>query len=142
MSIFGKGSEKASAQDGISIISIEMSLVGNVTFKGSLRLDGKVEGNVKGEHLVLGASGRIVGDVDADNVVCHGHVEGNVAAKKLFVMKGSTITGRVETSDLSVESGAQLNGEIKSRSQDLRLLPGSTFPESSLPEKAKAASKA
>jgi cytoskeletal protein CcmA (bactofilin family) len=142
MSIFGKGSEKGKiSQEGTSILGHEMSLVGNVTFRGSLRLDGKVEGNVKGEQLVLGVTGRVTGDIDAANVVCHGHVEGNVTAKKLYVMKGSTITGRVDTADLSVESGAQLNGEIKSRSQDLRLLSGTPLPENNREEIGKAASK-
>jgi cytoskeletal protein CcmA (bactofilin family) len=142
MGIFGKGSEKGNAQQGTSILATEMSVLGNITFKGSLRLDGKVEGNVKGEQLILGITGRVIGDIDAADVVCHGHVEGNVTAKKLYVMKGSTISGSVDTPDLSVESGAQLNGEIKSRSQDLRLLPATPILENNLPEKGKAASKA
>lgn len=136
--MFGKGEEKEQGET-TSVIGREMSLVGNVTFKGRLRLDGKIEGNVKGENLILGAPGKIIGDVNAANLVCHGHVEGNVDAKKLHVMRGGTITGKVETADLSVESGALLNGEIKSRSQDLRLIPGSSIPESEWEEKVGAA---
>jgi cytoskeletal protein CcmA (bactofilin family) len=142
MAMFRKGSEKENAPEGTSIISSDMSMAGNVTFKGLLRLDGKVEGNVKGEHLILGVTAKVVGDVDAANLVCHGHVEGNVTAKKLHVTKGATITGRVMTADLSVESGALLNGEIKSPSQDLRLLPDSSKPESGKKEELKVVSGA
>lgn len=141
MGLFGKGEEKGSEQHIASVICKEMTLVGNVIFKGRLRLDGKVEGNVQGENLVLGATGRVIGDVSAANLVCQGHVEGNVDAKNLHVMRGGTITGKVETNDLAVDSGAVLNGEIKSRSQDLRLIPGSSIPESEWEEKVGAALK-
>lgn len=139
MKLFGNEEEKG--QQTTSVIGKGMSLTGNVSFKGRLRLDGNVEGNIDGEHLILGATGKVVGDVNAANMVCHGHVEGNVDAKKLHVMQGGTITGKVETADLSVDSGALLNGEIKSRSQDLRLIPGSSIPESEWEEKVGAALK-
>lgn len=135
MKLFGNGVEKEKGQQTTSIIGKEMSIVGNVTFKGRLRLDGTVEGNVNGEHLILGVIGKIIGDVNVDDMVCHGHVEGNVEAKKLHVMQGGTVTGKVETIDLSVDSGALLNGEIKSRSQDLRLIPGASIPEIEWEEK-------
>ncbi len=108
-----------------SIIGKEMQLVGDVSFKGRLRLDGRADGNIMGEYLILGEEGMIVGDVSCEVFVCSGRVEGNVNVKKLHVVKGGIITGRVETLDLAVESGAFLNGEVKSRTQELRLVPGS-----------------
>lgn len=141
MKIFGIGSEKEESQEILSVMGRDMSLVGDISFKGQLRLDGKVEGNIAGEYLILGPTGRVVGDIDTAHLVCHGHVQGKVEAKKLRVMKGGIINGRVETTDLLVESGAQLNGEVKSRTQDLRLIPGSSIPESQWEEKVQAAGK-
>ena len=40
-----------------SIIGKDMHLQGDVNFKGKLRLDGKAEGNVRGEYLILGETG-------------------------------------------------------------------------------------
>ena len=111
-----------------SIIGKDMRLLGDVDFKGKLRLDGKVEGNIRGEYLILGGTGSITGDVAAGVFVCSGHVEGNINVKKLHVIKEGTINGKVETTDLFVESGAVLNGEVKSRSKDIRLVPGSSIP--------------
>lgn len=111
-----------------SIIGKDMHISGDITFKGKMRLDGKAEGNIRGEYLILGESGSIVGDVAVAAFVCSGQVEGNVNVKKLHVIKGGTINGTVETSDMEVESGAVLNGEIKSRSKDIRLVPGSSIP--------------
>ena len=112
-----------------SVIGADMQLVGDVSFKGKLRLDGKAEGHIRGEYLILGETGTISGDVVVNTFVCSGRVEGTVNVKKLYVVKSGFIQGKVETMDLAVESGAVLNGEIKSRSQELRLVPGSAPPE-------------
>jgi cytoskeletal protein CcmA (bactofilin family) len=112
-----------------SIIGGEMQLVGDVTFKGKLRLDGKAEGNISGEYLILGETGVIVGDVVVNTFVCSGRVEGNLNVKNLYVVKGGIIEGKVETMDIAVESGAIMNGEIKSHTQELRLVPGTAIPE-------------
>lgn len=112
-----------------SIIGQDMQLVGDISFKGKLRLDGKAEGNIQGDYLILGDTGFVVGDIVANIFVCSGRVQGNVNVKKLHVIKSGTINGKVETTDLAVESGAALNGEIKSRTKDLRLVPGSAIPQ-------------
>lgn len=112
-----------------SIIGKDMQLVGDLSFKGRLRLDGRAEGNIKGEYLILGEEGVVNGDVACDIFVCSGKVEGNVNVKKLHVIKGGVISGKVETLDLTVESGAFLNGEVKSKNQELRLVPGSSIPQ-------------
>ena len=122
-----------------SIIGQDMHLLGDVNFKGKLRLDGKAEGNVRGEYLILGETGSVIGDIAAGIFVCSGHVEGNVNVKKLHVIKGGTINGKVETTDLFVESGAVLNGEVKSRSKDIRLVPGSSIPREEWDAKVKEA---
>ncbi len=100
-----------------SIIGQDMTIVGDLTFQSKIQLDGNLQGNLTGTHLVLSETGRITGDVVAETVVCFGHFDGNVTVGKLFLKKSGVINGRVETSDLSVESGGILNGEIKSQSQ-------------------------
>lgn len=112
-----------------SIIGQDMQMVGDISFKGKLRLDGKAEGNIQGDYLILGDSGIILGDIMVNTFVCAGRVQGNVNVKKLQVIKSGTINGKVDTADLAVESGAALNGEIKSRAKELRLMPGAAIPQ-------------
>lgn len=112
-----------------SVIGGDMQLVGDISFKGKMRLDGKAEGTIRGEYLILGETGAISGDIVVSTFVCSGRVEGTVNVQKLYVVKSGVIEGKVETMDLAVESGAVLNGEIKSRSQELRLVPGSSATE-------------
>ncbi len=142
MSFFKKDPMENLAQDNkemtTSIIGKDMAMVGDICFKGKLRMDGKIKGNIKGDYFILGETGHVTGDIEVANFTCQGQVDGNVIVKKLHVIKEGTINGKVETSDLSVESGAALNGEIKSRSKDLRLVPGTSIPEEEWEKKLQA----
>ncbi|MFZ5774901.1 MAG: bactofilin family protein [Thermodesulfobacteriota bacterium] len=126
MNFFKRNGHEMDKDAVTSIIGADMRVVGDITFQGKLRLDGKAEGNIRGEYLILGESGQVSGDVQVNTMVCCGRVLGNVQVKKLHMASSGFIDGKVETMDLEVESGAVLNGEIKSRSQqELRLIPGS-----------------
>ncbi len=122
----GSGGDKEAVT---SVIGQEMQLIGDISFKGKLRLDGKTEGNIQGDYLILGESGMVVGDVAVNIFVCSGRVQGNVNVKKLQVTSSGVINGKVDAADLEVESGAALSGEVKSRSKELRLVPGSAIPQ-------------
>jgi len=121
----GKGANVAVT----SLIGQDMELVGDVSFKGKLRLDGRIKGDVRGDYLILGEAGVVVGDILVNTFVCSGRVEGNVNVKKFQISHKGVINGKVEATDLEVESGAALSGEIKSRSKELRLVPGSSIPK-------------
>lgn len=107
-----------------SIVGRGMSFTGDLTFTGKLRLDGKIDGNVSGEHLILGETGCITGDIDIETFTCQGRVSGNIKARNLNVVKGCRIDGNVEAVNLLVEGGASLNGEVRVETSDLRLVKG------------------
>lgn len=102
-----------------SILCKDMTVTGEVSFKGKTRVDGTVEGNMRGEYLVLSETGTIHGDVDVVHFVCQGRVDGNVLAKMMEIKKSATINGRIETGNLSMESGASLNSDVKTGGNDL-----------------------
>ncbi len=123
MSIFKKNITQITSSDAISsIIGTEMTIIGDISFEGKVRIDGNVEGNVMGDYLVLSNGGNINGDIEANVLVCHGQVDGNVKVQQLFLKKDGAINGRLETNDLSVDSGGTLHGEIKAQDKDLQLI--------------------
>jgi len=63
---FGTGNGKAIT----SVLGKEMTIVGDVTFKGMVRLEGSIEGNVRGEYLVLAGTGKVTGNIEAQTFVC------------------------------------------------------------------------
>ena len=53
-----KEMQKAESETISSIIDKSMSVSGEITFKGKTRIDGSVEGNITGEHLILSDPGK------------------------------------------------------------------------------------
>ncbi len=96
-----------------SIIDKTMIITGDVTFKGKARIDGLINGNIEGEHLVLSETGRINGDITVSSLNCYGTIEGNIKTSMLTARKNCSINGKLEANSLTVESGAGIQGEIK-----------------------------
>ena len=130
MKFFGNNESKSNkdSADNVAISSIVgkgMIVTGDLSFAGKLRIDGQIIGNIQGEHLILGESGNISGDIETDTCTCQGHVNGNIKSRDLNVIKGCKIEGNVSTIYLHVESGSSLNGKVHVDDKDLRLVKGS-----------------
>jgi cytoskeletal protein CcmA (bactofilin family) len=141
VALFGKknqlsGSATGNSGEAISsILDKEMRLTGELRFKGKARLDGMVEGNVKGDHLVLSESGKVHGDLELISLICHGTVEGNIKAQQVTAHRTASVHGNLVAASLTVEPGARLNGEITSSQQQSTVAAGSTVSKPG-PEKA------
>lgn len=96
-----------------SIIDKSMTIKGEVSFKGKARIDGTVNGNIDGEHLILSETGKVNGDITVSSFNCYGALEGNVKANMLTARKNCSIRGKLEAGSLTVEPGAAIQGEIK-----------------------------
>ena len=113
-----------------SIFSEDMTITGEIRFSGKTRIDGTIDGNVFGEYLVLSEAGKIVGDVQVETLICHGTIRGNVTAKTFVAQASSVIYGTVTAGNLTVESGAALNGEIKAAKDTEKKTPKMTSSQS------------
>ncbi len=151
MSIFSnkddteKEFQKVEGEAISSILDKSIKLSGEFSFKGKTRIDGIIEGNINGEHLILSNSGSITGDIEVSSFICHGVIKGNIKANLITAKKGSSINGKLEAGSLTVEPGASIDGEIKAAMQGLRLIEGSSEQEpaqrSSAPKNTAAAPK-
>jgi cytoskeletal protein CcmA (bactofilin family) len=119
---FEQESEKAEKEVISSIIDSKMTIKGELLFEGKARIDGAVEGNITGEHLILSEGGKINGDIQVATFVCHGFLEGNVKASMVTARKSCQIHGLIESNSLSVEPGARLCGELKVATSELHLV--------------------
>ncbi|MCI5140471.1 MAG: polymer-forming cytoskeletal protein [Candidatus Electrothrix sp. ATG1] len=100
-----------------SVLAKEMVITGEISFKGKARFDGTVEGDISGEYLILSDTAQVTGNVTVTTLVCHGKVEGNVIAEVVTAHSTSEIHGILKSQNLTVESGASLEGEIHSSSR-------------------------
>ncbi len=106
--MFDKKNEKLE-----SIIGSNTLIEGNITTKGTLRLDGRLTGNVETDWLIIGEKAFIKGNVKVAGVAVAGYLEGNVNAKEIIELKRTgQIRGDVITSKLVVIEGGMVDGKI------------------------------
>jgi cytoskeletal protein CcmA (bactofilin family) len=102
-----------------SLIADNVQVVGDVIFSGGLRVDGKVEGNVRnrdGERtlLVLSDKGSITGRVTVYDAVVNGRIEGDLEVEHfLELQRGARISGNIVYRRLQMECGATVEGKLE-----------------------------
>lgn len=108
------GSDGGGSGD-ISIIGPEMRVQGDLVTEGTVRVEGRIEGNVEaGKAVVVGAGGEVHGDVRTHDAVVSGRVLGGLtAASRLEVQATARIDGEVHARRLQLEEGAMLNGTVR-----------------------------
>lgn len=101
-----------------SLIGGSTSIEGNLRFRGGLRLDGHVKGNIVAESgessmLVISEQARVEGEVRAAHLIVNGQIVGPVyAAEMLELQPNARITGDVHYKALEMHGGAQVSGKL------------------------------
>jgi cytoskeletal protein CcmA (bactofilin family) len=88
---------------------------GDVSFRGALRIDGRVEGaSVRGEALIIGERGHIDAEIHVERLQVSGTVRGNITAKRwVELLDTSQVTGTIRTPRLTIWRGAVFNGKCE-----------------------------
>ena len=107
----GKGGDGPSSE-GVTLIGEEAYFHGALSVKGSLRVEGVVEGDVTDAVSVeVGKKGRIKGNVAAETLSIAGAVEGDVvASRSVELLANAHFNGNVKTPRLRIEDGAFFDG--------------------------------
>ena len=94
-----------------TIIGNDSTITGELNIKGTLRVDGIIEGDTFADWVIVGESGKIHGNVKSRGVVVGGQVEGNIDASEIVELKGKgEITGEICTAKLAMSEGAVFDG--------------------------------
>jgi len=98
----------------INMIGSGTVVEGKVRCQGSIRIDGKIIGDVSvGEAVAVGLTGDIEGTITAKNVTIGGKVRGSIMASEKIVFEGkSTIKGDIRATRLVVDEGCVFDGKI------------------------------
>ncbi|MEO0809423.1 MAG: polymer-forming cytoskeletal protein [Pseudomonadota bacterium] len=99
-----------------SLIGPDLTIQGNLISSGEVQVDGEVEGDLHGTHVLIGEKARIQGAVNAEEVIVRGHVMGSVRGRIVKLQSTSHVEGDVHHQSLSIEQGAYFEG--KSRRSD------------------------
>jgi cytoskeletal protein CcmA (bactofilin family) len=98
-----------------SIISNDVRITGSLVSQGEVQLDGRIDGDIKAEHLVIGSSGVVEGVVAASSVVVKGKIIGSLNASEVKIENNAHVLGDIFHDTLSIEAGAIIEGSLKQR---------------------------
>ena len=88
---------------------------GVISYKGTVRIDGNLEGEIHTTGVLLVGQGAVINArVEAGTIICQGKIIGNIVAKEKIQLKSPAILdGSVRTPSLSMEEGVLFNGSCE-----------------------------
>lgn len=120
--MFSKGNGKSAAPERprrsggiVSVLGDDAVITGDIAAEDGLRIDGRIEGNVRCGALEQGPGGTIVGNIVAEQARLAGLVDGMVDVRILVLEGSARITGDVTYETLTIASGARVEGRFSHR---------------------------
>jgi cytoskeletal protein CcmA (bactofilin family) len=99
-----------------TLIGRHAEIHGCLKLQESVRIDGKVVGNIEAPHgaaisVVIGPTGEIQGDVIASRIIVAGKVSGSLHGfERVELMASALVQGDIKYTSMAVEHGARLLG--------------------------------
>lgn len=108
-----KGGPGGDGRESMTLIGAEASFHGILNVKGSVRIEGLVEGDVADAVSVeVGKGGRVKGNISAETLSIAGEVSGDVvASRSIELLKEGRLSGSIRTRSLRIEEGARFDGQ-------------------------------
>ncbi len=106
-----------------SVLGAATRLEGTLRVDESVRIDGKLEGNLEqsdgnSRWIIIGPGGQIHGDIRAQNISIAGKVIGNIiASESIELIDGCEVRGNITHKSITVEPGASVHGQLIAREE-------------------------
>jgi cytoskeletal protein CcmA (bactofilin family) len=88
---------------------------GTLTFEGTIRIDGKVSGEiVSRDTLIVGEEATVEAEINVGVLVARGRIKGNVrAAERIELHETCELVGNITTPKLMIAEGATFQGSCE-----------------------------
>jgi cytoskeletal protein CcmA (bactofilin family) len=115
MAFFGrKKKRKVVPVSSASIITPGTSIKGEIRCEGNILLNGDFEGNIISQsEVVVGKSGRVTGEIQAQKLLVSGEFRGNYTGEVIDIMPYGKVYGDVRVNNIIIEPNAVFEGETK-----------------------------
>jgi cytoskeletal protein CcmA (bactofilin family) len=104
-----------------TFLGMNSSFKGELNVKGTLRVDGTVEGKLDADYLILSESAEVKGEIKAKKILIGGKMDGNVRAQELVEIKSKgKVLGDIFTQNLAIIEGAEFNGKVEMKKVEMK----------------------
>lgn len=104
---------------GTSVLSADLTVVGNLKTSGDIQVEGTVEGDIRAHLLTVGETATIRGEIMADDIVVNGRVIGRVRGLKVRLTSTARVEGDIIHKTIAIESGAHFEGSVQRQEDPL-----------------------
>lgn len=110
-----KQTKSISTEKVETIIGSGTTLQGNIIASGTIRVDGRVNGEIQTESdVVVGETGHVHGIVKGRNITVAGLLDGNASAEGiLHIVATGRVNGDIVVDSFIVEDGAKYKGNCQ-----------------------------
>ena len=106
-----------------SFIGSNSHFKGDIETKGTMRIDGTMEGKVSADWVILGEKASMKGDISARGIVVGGKIEGNLYAKEIVEIKSKgKVTGDISTNKLTILEGGIFDGRSSMQKDESKIV--------------------
>jgi cytoskeletal protein CcmA (bactofilin family) len=104
---------KSGRSYGPSIISAALTVTGRLESAGDIQIDGKVEGDVRGQTVRIGDGATVKGTIMGALVELAGTIEGKIEAESVALTKTACMSGDIIHRSLRIDTGAHFDGNSR-----------------------------
>jgi cytoskeletal protein CcmA (bactofilin family) len=115
----GESNRKSTAPNGspaggINTIDEHTTITGDLEASGDIRIDGKVNGNLKClARMIIGHQGVVTGDVVCESALIEGSYTGAIVVKDLLTIKETgRMKGSILARKMAVAAGSAIDGTV------------------------------
>jgi cytoskeletal protein CcmA (bactofilin family) len=107
--------EPSSTQPVTTLLGKGSEFEGKLSFEGTVRVDGKLTGEIFTEDvLIVGEGAEVNAEVSVGSIIIQGTVRGNVTAKRsVEIHSPGRVKGNINTPSLFVEKGVFFDGHCQ-----------------------------
>ena len=104
--------EKSKASGSTSLLSKNVNIVGDIQGDEDLHVEGRFKGSIKiTGNIFVGQTGLVEAEVEADNIVIQGKINGNVVARQqLEIQSLGELIGDCSAHSIDIKEGAIFEG--------------------------------
>jgi cytoskeletal protein CcmA (bactofilin family) len=117
----GQPSGGQRSTDQVSAIARDITVVGKIFGEGTVKILGRIEGELKASTVWIQEGAQVEGDVVAEDLTIAGEVKGTIHANRVKLNSTALVEGDIFHRSLSIEENARFEGSSKREDKPIDL---------------------
>jgi cytoskeletal protein CcmA (bactofilin family) len=106
-------SEAPTSAEETSFISAGITIIGKITGNGTVKISGRIEGEVHASAILVNDGAQVEGDIVAEEVTIGGQVKGTIRANRVKLNSNAVVEGDIFHQSLSIAENARFEGSSR-----------------------------